>query len=485
MFEADCTEANLGQAILRRVNGQRAKFRGAKLASAKLNDADLSGADFEGASLQSAHFEGATLNGVNFEYANIYDAYFTGAVMDEATVRSLSKAKNRERAHLPWVTVKIGLIAATSGDSSAFGLGMRNGAELAVRQANTDKAITGWRIEYVPKDDTGKPHVGAQVATKLASDAEVVGVAGTFNSSVAQQVQPILDKANIVMVSPANTDPSLTQGPDWAKGVKRRRAASYFRVATTDAIQGPFAARYVYEDLKLAKVATVHDKKAYGEDLVSTFAVEFEKRGGQIVGAETVNPDDRDFSAVTNGIKREAPHLVYYDGEYPGASLLSNQMKAEGLAVPLMGGDGIFDPTYIQNAGEAAEGDFATSIGAPPEMISSAKSFITSYSAANYREPFGAYGSQAYDSASAIIEALKATLPGKSRVDDSVRAEIVRAMGKVSFDGATGKVAFDEYGDITAISAHVPEPDVVRRESATSRVGYCLRLGQGEALRLS
>ncbi len=107
---------------------------------------------------------------------------------------------------------KIGVIAPLSGDLSALGLGIRNSVDLAIRQANESKTIPGWTLELAAEDDEAKPDVGKNAATKLASDDEVVGVVGTLNSSVAQSVIPVLDSANIVQVSPANTNPALTQG---------------------------------------------------------------------------------------------------------------------------------------------------------------------------------------------------------------------------------------------------------------------------------
>ena len=88
-------------------------------------------------------------------------------------------------------TVKISLIAPLSGSLSNLGLGMRNSVDLAVKQANDKNKVPGWRIELAAEDDAAKPDVGAQAAAKLASDASVVGVVGTYNSSVALQVAPV------------------------------------------------------------------------------------------------------------------------------------------------------------------------------------------------------------------------------------------------------------------------------------------------------
>jgi branched-chain amino acid transport system substrate-binding protein len=336
---------------------------------------------------------------------------------------------------------KIGVIAPLSGDLSALGLGIRNSVDLAIRQANETNAIPGWKLELAPEDDQATPDVGKNAATKLASDDAVVGVVGTLNSSVAQSVIPVLDAAKITQVSPANTNPTLTKGQDVAN--PKRPNANYFRTCTTDAVQGPFAAQYLL-DKGIKKVATIHDKLTYGQGLVAAFSEAFKAGGGTITAAETINPDDKDYSAVISKVKPTGPDAIYYGGQYPQAGPLSKQAKAAGLNVPLMGGDGIYDPTFIKLGG--SDGDLATSVGAPVESLDSAKAFVAAYAAAGFSEPYAAYGAYSFDAANAIINALKVSL--KSATDaKSARQATIDAMAKVSFDGATGKVAFDEFGD--------------------------------------
>ncbi|MDR1807690.1 MAG: branched-chain amino acid ABC transporter substrate-binding protein [Propionibacteriaceae bacterium] len=340
-------------------------------------------------------------------------------------------------------TVKIGVIAPLSGDLSSFGAGIRNSVELAIREANESGAIPGWTIELAAEDDQATPDVGQNAATKLAGDDTVAGVVGTMNSSVAQPVIPVLDAANIPMVSPANTLPALTKGADLTNPV--RPNANFFRLCASDDKQGPFAAQYLL-DSGITKVATVHDKKVYGKGLVDEFAKYFEANGGEIVAAETINPDDKDYNTVITKIKEANPEAIYYGGESPQAGPLSAQAKAAGLNVPLMGGDGLYDASFIDLAGAAGEGDLATSVGAPVDTLASAKAFVDAYNAAGFDSGYSAYGAYAYDAANTIIEALKVTLPGAADVK-SVRAQIVEAVGKVSFTGATGDIAFDEFGD--------------------------------------
>ncbi len=347
----------------------------------------------------------------------------------------------------PSKVVKIGVIAPLSGDLTAFGTGIKNSVDLAVKQANAQNKVPGWKIELAAEDDAAKADVGAQAASKLASDPAVVGVVGTYNSSVALQVAPILDKANIVEISPANTNDTLTRGQDF-KTKPVRPHKNYFRVATLDSLQGGFAADYAYNDLSAKNVVVIHDKKAYGQGLADSFKAQFEKDGGKVLATETINPGDKDFSAVLTKIKPLNPDLIFYGGEYPEASLISNQAHgAQGITAPIMGGDGIVDSTYGKTAGDAANGDYGTSVGAPPEQLESAKAFIADYKAAGYGDPFSPYGALAYDAANTIINTLPTALGSATKVNDTVRKAEMVAVQTASFGGASGPVGFDAYGD--------------------------------------
>jgi len=341
----------------------------------------------------------------------------------------------------------IGVMAPLSGDLSALGLGIQHSVELAVKQANANKTIPGWTLKVEAKDDEAKPDVGKNAATAFAGEKNVAGVVGNLNSSVAQSTQPVLATAKIVQVSPANTNPTLTQGADF-KTAPKRTYNTYFRTCTTDAIQGPFAAQYMFK-AGITKVATIHDKKAYGQGLVEAFTGEFTKLGGTVVDAQTINPDDSNYSSVITRVKPKGPQGVYYGGEYPQAGPLSQQMKAAGLNVPLMGGDGIYDPKFIVLGGTTSTGDLATSVGAPTDQLAAGKKFLADYSAAGYKEPAAAYGAYSFDAANAIINALKVSLKDAKDVA-SARQATIDALGKVSFDGVTGTVAFDQYGDSTS-----------------------------------
>jgi branched-chain amino acid transport system substrate-binding protein len=342
-------------------------------------------------------------------------------------------------------TLVIGMVAPLSGGLSALGLGMKNSADLAVKQANNKCAVKGYKMALQAEDDQATPQVGTQAATKLASGDSIVGVIGTLNSSVAQAVQPVLAQSKVVMVSPGNTNPALTRGNNFATA-PARQFPNYFRVCATDDLQGPFAAQYMTTEAGKKNIAVITDGKTYGDGLATEFKKQAELNGAKIVASEKVGEKDTDFAGVVSKVKPLNPDAVYYGGEYPAAGPLSKQMKDNGLDVPLMGGDGIYDKKFIDLGGKT--GDLATSVGAPATKLPSAKAFIDAYKAGGYKEDFSAYGAFAYDSANAIIGGLSGVLNGGSWSKDK-RDALISSLGTYSGDGATGTVKFDQYGDST------------------------------------
>jgi branched-chain amino acid transport system substrate-binding protein len=346
-------------------------------------------------------------------------------------------------------TVVIGLDAPLTGDLSALGLGIKNSADLAVKTANKEKTVPGVTFKLEALDDQAQPSVGQQNAVKLIGTKEVLGVVGPLNSGVAQSMQKPLNDAKLTQVSPANTGTELTQGNNWKTGDKKRPFASYFRTATTDQIQGAFAAKYLFETAKIKDVYLIDDQKPYGAGLAASFKATFTELGGKIVGTDHVNPEDRDFNSVATKVKSSKAKAVYYGGEYPAGAPLSQQIK-DSVKIPFMGGDGMYSADFI-SLNKKAEGDIATSVGKPVEELESAKKFIADYKTAGYKDAYEAYGGGTYDATWSIIEAVKivaAENDGKIPADDA-RAKVLAAMDKVKFEGVTGPVSFDEFGDTT------------------------------------
>ncbi|HUR50715.1 MAG TPA: branched-chain amino acid ABC transporter substrate-binding protein [Mycobacteriales bacterium] len=365
-----------------------------------------------------------------------------------ALVLSACGSKKEEDSSGGGKTYTLGVIAPLTGDLSAIGLGIKHGVELAVKQANANKTIDGVTLKVQAEDDAADPDTGARVAARLVANSSVVGVVGPLNSSVAKSVAPVLSAANLTEISPANSNVDLTGRGALLTGAKQVRPyKSYFRAVTTDDIQGPFDAQFAVQTLKAKRIAIVHDKKAYGQGLAQAVAAEAKKLGANVLPTLTVNPDDKDFSAIVTTLKSKKPDFLFYGGEYPAGGLLKKQMYAGGLRIPLMGGDGMDVPNFVKTGGkQATEGDYVSGFGAPAEKLSSAKQFLEDYTAAKFADPMGPYGAYAFDSANAIIKALsKAAEEKKSGAE--LRAEVTKEVGESDFDGVTGHISFDEFGD--------------------------------------
>ncbi|MFI9583085.1 branched-chain amino acid ABC transporter substrate-binding protein [Streptomyces sp. NPDC052236] len=346
-------------------------------------------------------------------------------------------------------TVTIGVDAPLTGDLSALGLGIKNSADLAAKTANKDNTVPGVEFKIEALDDQAQPSVGQQNAAKFVSNKDVLGVVGPLNSSVSQSMQKPFNEAGLVQVSPANTGTELTQGDGWKTGDKKRPFATFFRTATTDQVQGAFAAKYLFSTAKITQVYLMDDQKTYGAGLAASFKDTYTKLGGKIVGTDHINPDDRDFNAVVAKVKKTGAKALYYGGEYPAAAPLSQQLKDSGSNIPLMGGDGIYSGEFPKLNKKAA-GDLATSVGKPVEQLDSAKKFIADYKTAGYKDAYEAYGGGTYDATWSIIEAVKiAVADNGGKLPDDIRAKVLAAMSKVKFDGVTGPVSFDEFGDTT------------------------------------
>lgn len=337
--------------------------------------------------------------------------------------------------------VRIGLIVPLTGDIAAMGQGMHNGATLAVEHANAraDVKAKGIRFELVPVDDRADPKEAVNGANKLISDPRIAGVVGHLNSGCSIPASKVYARKNLIMISPASTNPKLT-----LQGYK-----NVFRVCTTDNVQGGFAAEYLFQKRGFTRVAVMHDKTPYGQGLAEEFRNHFIKLGGTALTFEGINFGDKDFNAVLTKIKVRKPEAIYFGGMYSEGGLITKQAKNLGMNIPLVGGDGIFSPEYFKIAGTEADGDIATMIGAPPEKIASAKTFVANYRKRFPGVDFQPYDAYTYDAASIIIDAVMQVGTDRSAIVDYVK--------KIKFNGVIGETQFDKNGDTTnkAITVYI------------------------------
>jgi len=289
----------------------------------------------------------------------------------------------------------IGMGAPMTGDNAAFGKDISQAAKLAVTDAGQ---FNGFSFELDAEDDGGTAEGGASVANKFVANPQVVAIAGHIFSGATKAAIPIYEAANIPMMSPSATNPPLTQS-----GSK-----VFNRCVFTDAAQGKYAATFLYNTLKITKLAVMHDGQAYGQGLAQVVNDEFTKLGGTVVAFQAITPAESDYSAALADVASKSPQAIFYGGYTAEAVVIVNQMKQAGLTgVTFFGDDGTFGQDFLDRTGANGEGAYSTSL-IPPSTPAKEK-FDAAYLAA-YAQPAGKlspYTWTAYDSAAVLIKAIE------------------------------------------------------------------------------
>jgi branched-chain amino acid transport system substrate-binding protein len=345
----------------------------------------------------------------------------------------------------PDQVIRIGVISPLEAGLTEFGNGIVDSVKLAVQQANEAETIPGWTIEVVAVDDSSDPATGSVAITSLIDDSTVVGVVGPYNSGVAAAILPAMSDAGLALVSPSNTLASLTLGDD--SSAPSRPHANYFRMVASDALQAPFLAQQIYADSTIEAVAVVSETKPVSNDLADGFASDYEQLGGTVTSRQVVEDGADDFSDVLTKALADEPDAIFFGGEYGVAATLRTQATAAGFTGAIIGGDGIKDPAYITDAGDSAVGTWASSVGTPLAQLESAADYVAAFDAAEFGHGPTDYGPFAYDAANAIIRAAAAIVDGLDSLPADTRTKVITALQATSFEGASGLVGFDDFGD--------------------------------------
>ncbi len=322
--------------------------------------------------------------------------------------------------------IKIGAAGPMTGDQSKMGTDLRHGVELAVDEWNAKGGVLGKRLVLQAEDDQHDPKQAVAIANKFVNSG-VVGVIGHWNSSASIPASGVYQQANVVMITPASTNPQLTE----------QGFPTIFRVCGRDDQQGGVAARFVREQFPTGAVAVLHDKTTYGQGLAEQFQQALGE-GPTVVFSSGVTQGDKDFRAVLTTVKTAKPDVIFFGGIYPEAGLLVRQARELNLAAPFVVGDGTYDQKFLEIAGSAADGTFLT-FGPDPSNFPQAQAFLATYT--KRFGPHGPYSIYAYDAANVLLSAIAAA----GTTDGAKVAETIRGL---THQGAQGEIQFDAKGDV-------------------------------------
>ena len=307
-------------------------------------------------------------------------------------------------------------------------------AQVAIDEINANGGIDGRMVELVVEDDQCKPEVATNTAAKLVGEG-VVAVIGHICSGATRSALGIYTSEEIVTISPSATNPGLTKSGEFPV---------FFRTIAPDDAQGQIQAQFAAEELGLTKVAVLHDGGDYGKGLAdfAREALENNYSDVEIVLYEGVTPGAVDYSAIINRVAQSEAEGVLFGGYHPEASKLVGQMRTQGMDTVFISGDGVKDETFINVAGDDAEGVYASG----PRDTSSNPLYQEAADAhrEKYGEDPGPFFMNAYAAALAITHAIEEA--------GSVEADaIMDALRNTSVKTPLGEISFDDMGDAEGV----------------------------------
>ncbi len=323
--------------------------------------------------------------------------------------------------------ILVGEFGSLTGGTATFGQSTHNGITLAFDEINAAGGVLGKKLKVLVEDDQSKPEEAATAVTKLISQNRVVAVLGEVASSRTLAAAPIAQANRIPLISPASTNPRVTEVGDYI-----------FRVCFIDPFQGAVMAKFAANSLKLKRVAILYDvRNDYSVGLRNFFGETFKGLGGQIVGEQSYSEGDSDFRAQLTQLRSLKPEAIYVPGYYTEAGTIARQARELGLTVPLMGGDGWDSPKLTEIGGQAIEGAYLSNHYSVDDPSPAIQKFV-----ADYKARFGAapdsLAALGYDAAKVLADAFKrAGTTDGPKVRDAIAAT-------QNFAGVTGAITIDK-----------------------------------------
>jgi branched-chain amino acid transport system substrate-binding protein len=317
--------------------------------------------------------------------------------------------------------------------SEARGVSMRMAAELAVQEVNAAGGVHGRMLELVILDDSATAEGAVAAARQLAADPAVVAVVGHLTSGATLAAAPIYGGAlPVAVISPSASSPLLTDAGPWV-----------FRVCPTDALHGARLASWARERLRAGSAGIIYINDDYGRGVRDVFVEAFSRAGGDIVTSDPYLDDLPSFRPYLERLQRRggADVLLIAGTRAGGARILATR-DSLGLALPILGGDGL---AGIEEVGAAAEGIFISTAYLPDEAGAANAAFVEAYRRASGNRLPDHRGAGAYDAVRLVARAVEAVGTERERIRD-----YLAGIGSThpAFDGVTGRIVFDEHGDV-------------------------------------
>lgn len=324
--------------------------------------------------------------------------------------------------------IVIGHFASMTGGTATFGTSTDEGIRLALDDINSKGGVLGKQVKVVTEDDQSKTEEARTVVLKLINGHKVVAIIGEVASSRSIAAAPAAQQAKIPMLSPASTNPKVTQ-----------QGSYIFRSCFIDPFQGSAMANFAMKELKARKFAILYDNKNdYSKGLHDFFTEAVQKGGGEIVADESYGEGDVDFKAQLTKIKGTNPEVIYVPGYYTEVGLICRQARELGISAPLTGGDGWDSERTFDIGRDSVNGCYFTTHYSPDEDRAEVKTFVDLYKKKYSGKTPDAMAILGYDAMRLMADAI--TRAGSTRGSD-----IRKALAETKdFPGASGSITINK-----------------------------------------
>ena len=351
------------------------------------------------------------------------------------------------------VTIKVATQSPLSGGMAAVGADIKNGADLSLSQLSGPLTQMGFTVQLAPYDDQGTPDVGVANAKNIVADPTILCVDGHYNSGVQIPSSEVYHTAGLANVSPANTNPKVTD-----RGYKE-----VSRIVGRDDTQGAVGAQYA-QSLGMKTAYVLNDKTTYGEGIATYFQAKAKSLGMQVLGFEGTD-EKANFDAILSPILAANPDVIYFGGMFDQIAVFFKQARQKGYTGLFLSDDGFDSSDAAKIGGQPlldGKGTYYSTVSGPASVYAGTAKFITDFKAKYNHDP-QPFAAQSYNSMGiclkAIENAAKANgnkFPTRAAVTDAVRA-------LKDYPGITGTINFNIHGDLTAakyfvIQVSSPDP---------------------------
>lgn len=321
----------------------------------------------------------------------------------------------------------IGVAGPITGANAAFGQQLKNGVVYGIESINAAGGVLGQKYQVRVYDDACDPKEATRVAQRAALD-NVKIIIGHFCSGSSIPASEVYAEANILMISPASSNPALTERNLW----------NTFRVTGRDDRQGAIAAQFILNGFASRNIAILHDKTTYGQGLADETRRVLNAGGVKDRVYEGFNYGDKDFSAIVSRLKAQNIGLVYVGGFHTEIGLLLRQMRAVGVRAILMSGDGIVSSEFPSIAGSATADGTLFTFAPDARKNPAARDAIAALSRVSASAE--GYTLYAYAAVQAWAQAAAAARSVEPR-------QVAAALKSGTFSTAIGQLSFDAKGD--------------------------------------